>query len=173
MIKDIIDEYQRYKMTGQKALDQLSDSDLNRVIGEGNNSVAIIVRHLSGNFISRFTDFLTADGEKPWRNREAEFDFAEYSRAEIYESWSRGWGVLEGQLMTLSEADVEKRVTIRGQELTVEQALLRSLAHTAYHIGQIVLLARILKVENWEWISIPRGKSEEYNRNPTLERRPQ
>jgi hypothetical protein len=173
MIKDVIDEYRRYKIIGQKALDQLSEGDINRAFGEGTNSAAVIVRHLSGNLLSRFTDFLTSDGEKPWRNRDAEFDQVNYSQAEMNECWARGWDVLEDQLGKLSEADLDRRVTIRGQELSVRQALLRSLAHTAYHVGQIVLLARVCKGEGWEWISIPRGKSEEYNRDPTLERRSQ
>ena len=113
MIEDFTDEYRRYKVIGQKALDQLSEPDINRTIGHGNNSVAVIVRHLSGNLVSRFTDFLDADGEKPWRDRDAEFEDAEYSRAEVQQLWDRGWEVLEGTLGSLSEADLERRVTIR------------------------------------------------------------
>ena len=173
MIEDFTDEYRRYKVIGQKALDQLSEPDINRVIGQGNNSVAVIVRHLSGNLVSRFTDFLDTDGEKPWRNRDAEFEDAEYGRAEAQQLWDRGWEVLEGTLGSLSEADLGRRVTIRGQELTVHEALSRSLAHVAYHIGQIVLLGRACQGASWEWISIPRGKSEEYNQSPTMEKKPQ
>lgn len=172
MLKDFIDEYERYKITGQKAISQLSGTELNRVIGEGNNSVAVIARHISGNLISRFTDFLETDGEKPWRNREAEFEHADYSPEEVNDLWARGWEVLERELKKLSDADLERHVTIRGQALTVHEALARSVSHVAYHTGQIVLLARICKGEGWEWITIPRGKSEEYNRQPTMEKGP-
>lgn len=173
MIEDFTDEYLRYKIIGRKALDQLSDADLNRVIGEGNNSVAVIVRHLGGNLTSRFTDFLETDGEKPWRDRDAEFEHADYDREEVTRRWDSGWEVLEGTLKKLNDADLGRRVTIRGQVFTVHEALSRSLAHVAHHVGQMVLLSRIWKGEAWEWISIPRGKSEEYNRQPTMEKRPQ
>lgn len=172
MIKNFVDEYQRYRLLGQKALAQVSDQDLNRVIGEGNNSVAMIVRHISGNLISRFTDFLTSDGEKPWRNREAEFEEKQYGKEEVDRLWARGWDVLESELAKLTDSDLEKRVSIRGQTLTVHEALSRSLAHTASHVGQVVLLARILSHGNWQWLSIPKGKSADYNQNPTMEKKP-
>lgn len=173
MIKDFIDEYLRYKITGRKAIDQVPDADLNRVIGEDANSIAVIVRHIGGNLESRFTDFLGSDGEKPWRDREAEFEQGDYSREEIVRRWESGWAVLERELARLSDADLERAVTIRGTAFTVHEALARSLAHTAYHVGQIVLLARMLKGKDWRWISIPRGESQRYNQNPTMEKKPE
>ena len=171
MLKDFADEYHRYRLIGKKALDQTSDAALNHVIGDDNNSIAMIVRHISGNLISRFTDFLTSDGEKPWRDRDTEFESRAYSRQEISEMWDKGWGVLETQLSILSDDDLRETVYIRGQAWTVHGALSRSLAHIGYHVGQIVLLARMLAEGEWNWITVPKGKSKEYNLNPTNERR--
>jgi uncharacterized damage-inducible protein DinB len=172
MTKDFIDEYLRYKLVARKAFDQVTDEGLNQVFGQDNNSIAMIMRHLSGNLISRFTDFLTTDGEKPWRNRDAEFESREYTRAELDQRWTEGWQVLESELAKLTDADLEKIITIRGQSHTVHEALCRSLAHLSYHVGQIVLLARILTGDQWKWITIPKGSSEQYNQNPTLEKKP-
>ena len=172
MIKDFTDEFLRYKLSGKKAIDQVSDDGLNEIVGQDLNSMAMIIRHISGNLLSRFTDFLTSDGEKSWRDREAEFESREYSRTEIYENWERGWQCLENALATLSEAGLEKNITIRGQALTVNQALLRSLAHVANHVGQIILLAKIQTKTEWKAITIPKGKSAEYNQNPSMEKRP-
>ncbi len=172
MIKDFIDEFLRYKLAGQKALIQLSAADLNKIPGAEMNSIAMIVRHISGNLASRFTDFLSSDGEKSWRNREEEFAHIEYDPEQIIQLWESGWQVLESELAKLSDEDLRREVTIRGQALTVHQALLRSLAHVANHVGQIILLARMQAQENWDWISIPRGKSADYNLNPTMEKRP-
>jgi hypothetical protein len=133
----------------------------------------VIVRHISGNLESRFTDFLSSDGEKPWRDRDAEFAGMNYGRDEIDRLWESGWSVVERELALLSDGDLERRVTIRGQPFTVHEALSRSLAHTAYHVGQIVLLARMLKGSDWKWISIPRGESAQYNQNPTMEKKPE
>jgi len=172
MIKDFIDEYQRYKATGQKAIDQISDDDLNKIIGPDNNSLAMLVRHISGNLISRFTDFLTSDGEKTWRDRDSEFEDKQYDRQDVRDRWARGFSVVETQLAALQEPDLTKTIYIRGQAMTVHEALCRSLAHTSYHVGQMVLLARILSDGNWKWITIPKGQSHEYNQNPTLEKKP-
>ena len=172
MLKDFKDEFLRYKLSGKKAIAQVSDEGLNVIVGQDLNSMAMIIRHISGNFLSRFTDFLTTDGEKSWRDREAEFKSREYSRTEIFENWERGWQCLENALATLTEADLEKNITIRGQALTVNQALLRSLAHVANHVGQIILLAKINTKSEWKAITIPKGKSAAYNRNPTMEKRP-
>ena len=173
MIKDFIDEYARYRGIGQKAMAQVTDEALNRVMGQDNNSMAIIVRHISGNLLSRFTDFLSSDGEKPWRDRDTEFEDAVYNRQDLDAMWVKGWGVLETELAALSDDDLQKTVYIRSQPLTVHEALSRSLAHTAYHVGQIVLLARLLTDADWQWISVPKGKSKEYNLNPTMEKKPQ
>jgi uncharacterized damage-inducible protein DinB len=172
-LKDFTDEYARYRAIGEKAMRQVSDNDLNIVIGAENNSIAMLVRHIGGNLLSRFTDFLTTDGEKPWRNRDSEFADAKYETADVENTWTKGWDVLEAQLTQLSDQDLEQKVYIRGQALTVHEALCRSLAHISYHVGQIVLLARILNDGNWDWISIPKGQSRQYNANPTMEKKPE
>lgn len=172
MLKSLTTEFERYRQIGDKALAQLSVDDLNRIPSAGGNSIAMIVRHLGGNLLSRFTDFLTTDGEKPWRDRDAEFEERRYEQHEVLDWWNRGWQVLQSELAQLTAADLNRTVTIRGIPLTVGDALARSVAHVAYHVGQIVLLARIDKGEQWQWISIPRGESKSYNANPTKEKGP-
>ena len=172
MLKDLVDEYARYRRIGEKAIQQVSDEALNLVLGAGNNSIAIIVRHISGNLISRFTDFLNSDGEKPWRDRDSEFQDTQYDRRDVERMWAEGWAVLESELSELSDERLQQNVYIRGQAWTVHDALCRSLSHLSYHVGQIVLLARILNDRTWQWISIPKGKSREYNMNPTKEKGP-
>ena len=172
MIKDFVDEYARYRSIGENAVRQVSDESLNKVLSVDNNSIAMIVRHISGNLVSRFTDFLHSDGEKPWRNRDSEFQDATYDRQEVERMWTAGWQVLEATLSNLTDEQLQQHVYIRGQAWTVHDALCRSLAHLSYHVGQIVLLARILNDGNWQWISIPKGKSREYNMNPTKEKKP-
>jgi hypothetical protein len=171
-VQDFIDEYARYRATGEKAFAQVSDDALNRVVARDGNSIAMLVRHLGGNLQSRFTNFLTEDGEKPWRDRDAEFADRTYSRREMDEQWKAGWTVLEQALEDLGEDDLQTTITIRGTRHTVHEALCRSLSHAAMHVGQIVLLSRILATDDWKWITIPKGKSQEYNQNPTLEKRP-
>lgn len=170
LVKDFIGEYERYRLGAEKAMAQVSDEAMNRVVAPNGNSIAMLVRHMGGNLTSRFTDFLTTDGEKPWRNRDDEFADGVYSRAEVDEIWKKGWAVLGQALGQLTDADLERTVTIRGQSLTVHDALCRSLAHAAMHVGQIVLLARILATDEWKWITIPKGQSQQYNQNPTLEK---
>jgi uncharacterized damage-inducible protein DinB len=173
MIKDFLYEYHRYRGIGLKAIAQVSDEALNQVIGPDNNSIAMIARHISGNLRSRFTDFLTSDGEKPWRDRDSEFADVTYDRQAVERMWAEGYQVVEDQLAAMTDADLERQVAIRNHSLSVNEALCRSVAHTAYHVGQIVLLARILNEGNWQWISVPKGKSQEYNLNPTMEKKPE
>ncbi len=172
LIKDIVDEYARYRRIGEKAIQQVSDEALNSVLGADNNSIAVIVRHISGNLVSRFTDFLTRDGEKPWRDRDSEFQDALYDRRDVERMWAEGWDLLESELSKLSGEQLQQHVYIRGQAWTIHGALCRSLAHVSYHVGQIVLLARILNDGNWQWLSIPKGRSREYNVNPAKEKKP-
>ena len=167
MINDFVDEFARYKGLGSKAIEQVSEENLHRVLGEENNSIAVIMRHLGGNLASRFTGFLTSDGEKPWRNRDSEFEYGRQTREELMTVWSNGWNVLERELSSLSDADLSREVAIRGHAMSVHAALARSLAHISYHVGQIVFLARVFAEGDWQWLSIPKGKSAEYNRNPT------
>ena len=162
-------EYVRYKLLGERAMGQVRPEEL-LVRGEHGNSIAIIVWHLSGNLESKFTDLLTTDGEKPWRNRDSEFELRDVSPAEVAGKWERGWRVLFGALAELTDDDLAAPVTIRGVPFRVDEALLRSLAHLAYHVGQIVLLARSFRGDKWEYLSIPPGQSEAYNRNPVLEK---
>jgi uncharacterized damage-inducible protein DinB len=171
-VTDFISEYGKYRAIGEKAMAQVSEEGLNTIVAPGTNSIAMLVRHMSGNFISRFTDFLTTDGEKPTRDRDNEFDEGQWSRAEIETAWRKGWATLEAALDDLVEDDLQSEVTIRGKPLAVHDALCRSLAHQAMHVGQIVLLARLLADEEWKWISIPKGQSKQYNLDPTLERGP-
>jgi hypothetical protein len=169
-IGDFADEYRRYRGLGEAAMAQVSDEALNHVPSIDGNSIGMIVRHLSGNLISRFTDFLTADGEKPNRDREAEFEPRAYTRAELDALWSEGWAVLEGALAQLDDSRLADVVQIRGVPLSVHAALSRSMAHAAYHVGQIVLLARERADAEWQSLSIPRGQSAAYNLNPTKEK---
>jgi hypothetical protein len=170
MLKDFTSEYARYRSIGEKAIQQVSDDALNKVPGPDINSIAMIVRHISGNLLSRFKDFRTTDGEKPWRNRDSEFEDKYYDRREVEQMWAKGWETLESELAELTDEHLPRQVFIRGQPWTIHDALCRSLAHVAYHIGQIVLSARILNAGNWQWISIPKGESSEYNKNPTKEK---
>lgn len=173
MIKDFLDEFERYRLIGEKAIAQVTDEALNRVAGTDNNSIAMLVRHVSGNLRSRFTELLTTDGEKPWRDRDAEFVETAYDRQTVERMWAEGFQVVADQLLSLTDADLECRVTIRGMPFSVHEALCRSVAHIAYHTGQIVLLARQAAAGSWQWISVPKGKSKQYNLNPTMEKRPQ
>lgn len=170
MVDDFVAEYRRYRLLGERALAQLPDAALNRVPAPDANSAAMIVRHLSGNFASRFTDFLTTDGEKPSRDRDAEFAERTYPRAEVDAMWRDGWAAVEGAVAALDDTHLAHTVTIRGQPLSVHAALARSLAHAAYHVGQLVLLARTWADAPWQWLSIPKGASEAYNAAPSHER---
>ncbi|MDB4914903.1 MAG: hypothetical protein JWM95_2547 [Gemmatimonadetes bacterium] len=170
IIDDFAGEYRRYRTLGEKAFAQMSDDALNHVPAADANSVAMIVHHMSGNLRSRFTDFLTADGEKPWRIRDEEFKHRVSTRDEVNATWAAGWNVLEAQLDALTDVSLGQTVMIRRQPLTVNAALCRSLSHVSYHVGQIILLARITATAPWTSLSIPRGQSVAYNANPTGEK---
>jgi hypothetical protein len=170
LISSIEQEYRRYKTLGDGALAQLADDDLVVRGATWDNSIATIVWHVAGNLESRFTEFLDSDGEKPWRNRESEFEARSVPRAELAAKWDRGWKILFDALAPLTDADLERMVAIRGQPLPVHEALHRSLAHASYHVGQIVYQAKSLRGAEWKFLSIPPGGTSEYNKNPTLER---
>jgi uncharacterized damage-inducible protein DinB len=157
-------ELRRYKALADGAMAQLDEDDLNRVTAGFNNSIAILVWHISGNLKSRFTDFLKSDGEKPWRARDEEFIARRVDRAELMTKWEEGWSVMLSSLEGLSDEDLNRTVTIRQEPLLAEQALHRALAHAAYHVGQIVYIAKAARGDSWKFMSIPPGKSEEYNR---------
>ncbi len=162
-------EFLRYRSLAEGAMAQVDESDLNRVTPGFNNSIAVLVWHISGNLKSRFTDFLNSDGEKPWRARDEEFVSRTVTRSELLNKWEDGWSVLIRALGELSDEDVKRTVTIRKEPLTVGQALHRSLAHAAYHVGQIVYIAKAARGEAWSFMSIPPGKSDQANRNPARE----
>lgn len=161
---DVLATFRGYKRLADQALKQIDDDEFFRTIDEESNSVAVIVKHISGNQLSRFTDFLTSDGEKPERDRDSEFIIAEETRADLMDRWAQGWDVLFGCLENLGTGDYQKNVLIRGEEHTVPGALNRQLTHYAYHIGQIVLLAKHFGSTEWATLSVPRNKSNEFNR---------
>jgi hypothetical protein len=166
-------EYRRYKALGDRAIEQLGHEQLSQVMGSGGNSVATLVWHISGNLVSRFTDFLQSDGEKSWRDRDAEFRPCAVPRAELHEKWEKGWMVLFRSLAELDDERLHAVVKIRGAALSVHEALHRSLAHTSYHVGQIVFVAKALRGGEWRHLSIPPGGSAAYNANPVGEKPPE
>ncbi len=172
MVDAILAEYDRYRELGTKALAQVAEEKLwVQPPGKG-NSLVVLVQHMSGNFRSRFTDFLTSDGEKEWRSRDDEFTERRLTRAEIDKLWNDGWSALHAAVRPLTDADLSLSVKIRGRELSVLEALLRSVAHASHHVGQIIYLGKMLRGEEWENLSIPPGGSAAYNRNPTREKPP-
>jgi hypothetical protein len=167
MVSSIVGEFRRYKALGDAALAQIKDEEL--AAGDpraGANSAAILVWHIGGNLRSRFTDFLTSDGEKPWRHRDEEFTARSVTRDELLAKWNGGWDALFGALGELTDGHLQQTVTIRGQSFAVHDALHRALAHICYHVGQLVFLAKSFRGGEWKNLSIPLGKSEEANRNP-------
>lgn len=157
-------EFAYYRSLGEKTMAQLPDADLFREPAQGSNSVAVIVKHLHGNMLSRWTDFLTTDGEKPTRQRDDEFENDLQSREEVLARWNEGWDRLQAALAPLMPADLERIVHIRTEPHTVAQAITRQLAHVPYHVGQIVLLGKIFLGEHFQSLSIPKGGSRAFNK---------
>ena len=172
VIESIKSEYNRYKSLTELSVAQVKDEDLHKIIAGTENSIAILMNHLSGNLKSRFTNFLTEDGEKLWRNRDEEFEESNKNRDALLKDWNEAFGILLGELNKLTDADLSRKVKIRETELTVSDALTRSLSHLSYHVGQIVFIARQHVGANWKSLSIPKGKSQTYNLNPTKEKKP-
>jgi uncharacterized damage-inducible protein DinB len=170
IIESIAGEYKRYKALAEGALSQLTADQLVAPAPGGGNSIATICWHVGGNLRSRFTDFLTSDGEKPWRRREEEFQPRSVTLPVLLAHWEAGWSALFATLAALSDADLNRTVTIRGQPLRVDEALHRSLAHTTYHVGQVVYAARTLRGAEWRFLSIPPGQSDAFNAAPQLQR---
>lgn len=157
-IQNILQQVMYYKDLGEKTFEQLSDEQLHWKYNEESNSVATIVKHLWGNMLSRWTDFLTTDGEKEWRNRDAEFENDITSREEMMKKWNEGWACLLSAIHSINTEDLEKEIFIRGKGLSVTGALIRQLAHTSYHVGQVVYIGKILRNEKWITLSIPAKK---------------
>ncbi len=158
------DELQKIKRLADKAIAQLSDEDLHATIGPESNSVAILMRHMAGNMRSRWTDFLTSDGEKPDRQRDQEFEDPGQPRDALLAEWEDGWQRLFNALAPLTDADLQRTVTIRREPHTIYKAISRQVAHYAGHTYQILFLGKHLKGTAWKTLSIPRGQSEEFNR---------
>lgn len=156
-------QFEFYKQLGEKTFSQISDEALFWQHDVESNSIAIIVKHLWGNMRSRWTDFLTSDGEKEWRERDAEFENDWTTRAEMMEKWNAGWECLYQALDTLKTEDLDRIVLIRNQEHTVLEAISRQLAHYPYHIGQIVYIGKMVQQKDWKSLSIPKGQSDAYN----------
>lgn len=156
-------QFQYYKLLGDKTISQLSDEDLFWQYNADSNSIAIIVKHLWGNMLSRWTDFLTTDGEKEWRKRDAEFEADFNNREELLAKWEEGWKCLFTALESINETNFEQLIYIRNQGHTITEALNRQMMHYAYHVGQMVYLGKMLKEEEWQSLSIPKGGSKAYN----------
>jgi hypothetical protein len=171
VVASIEGEYRRYKALAERAIEQLPDGQLSQAVPDG-NSITSLVWHVAGNLASRFTDFLSSDGEKPWRDREDEFKLRTVSRAELLAKWETGWTALFQAMAGLTDEHLPSTVTIRGVGLSVTEALHRSLSHSAYHVGQIVFLAKSMLGTGWKYLTIPPGGSAGYNANPVGEKPP-
>lgn len=156
-------QFDYYKLLGEKAMLQLEDEKLFYPANEASNSIAIIVQHLAGNMLSRWTNFLTEDGEKPWRERDEEFEIVLHTREEVLKLWENGWQCLFAALASITDEDLERIIFIRNEGHTVLEAINRQIAHYSYHVGQLVYIAKLLVGENWKSLSIPKRQSSSYN----------
>jgi hypothetical protein len=162
-LEDSIWVFRYYKRLAEGAMAQVSEEQLYVSLDPEMNSIAVMVKHMAGNMCSRWSEFLTTDGEKPWRDRDCEFELPPAGREALLELWEKGWAMMFGALEPLTEDDLSRTVMIRGEAHSVMQAINRQLAHYPYHCGQIVFLAKHLAHENWRCLSVPRGKSQEFN----------
>ncbi|HMC86118.1 MAG TPA: DUF1572 family protein [Chitinophagaceae bacterium] len=152
-----------YKELGDKTFVQLQDADFHFMLNEASNSIAVIIQHLSGNMLSRWTNFLTEDGEKQWRSRDAEFEITKYSKEQLLGIWEKGWQCMFDALKALEDDDLLRTIYIRTEPLSVIDAINRQLAHYPYHVGQVVYLGRLIKNNGWQSLSIAKGESAAYN----------
>ena len=162
-LNSIKKQFEFYKSTGEKTFEQLEEKDIFWQYNEASNSIAIIVNHLWGNMKSRWTDFLTSDGEKTWRNRDLEFETVITSELELLEKWNEGWECLFKALDSINQDNFDTKVFIRNQEHSIIEAINRQSTHYSYHIGQIVYIGRMIKGDDWTSLSIPKGKSSNFN----------
>ena len=162
-LETIIRRVKYYKDLCEIAFEQLDEKDFHFRSNEESNSIAIIVQHIVGNMLSRFTNFLTEDGEKEWRQRDDEFEIHHYSRQQVIDLWEKGWKCFLDTLESLTEDDLLKTIYIRKESLTVIDAINRQLAHYPHHIGQILFIGKMIKGEKWKSLSIPKGQSVQYN----------
>ena len=162
-LESVTKQFLYYKTLGEKAIEQLEPEQLFVAVNEDTNSIATIIQHLSGNMLSRWTDFLTTDGEKEWRNRDREFEASLNSKEEVLALWNKGWDCFFNALHSVTPNELSTIIYIRNEGHTVVEAINRQLAHYPYHIGQIVFYAKILKQSEWNSLSIPKNKSNSYN----------
>jgi hypothetical protein len=162
-LEDSLSILRHHKKLADSAMAQVTDDELYLLIDDESNSIAIMAKHMAGNMLSRWTDFLTSDGEKPNRNRDSEFTEPPSPRAALMEYWQKGWNCMFAALQPLTDEDLGRTITIRGEKHSVMQAINRHVAHCSYHCGQIVFLAKHLRPDTWKTLSVPRGKSEEWN----------
>ena len=163
VIQGWITEFAVAKKWADGAIGQMNDEQLFKRVAPGFNSVGAIMKHIGGNVKSRWTDWRTTDGEKPWRNRETEFDVAGLSRADVQKLWDEAWATIFRELSAMGKADLALMITIRGEPHSVPEAVNRQLLHIGYHTGQIVWLARLMVGEGWDWITIKPGGTDEFN----------
>ncbi|MFD0836519.1 DUF1572 family protein [Mariniflexile aquimaris] len=162
-IDSAIKQFTYYKSLGDKTLEQLTFDELKKEMATDSNSISIIVKHIAGNMLSRWTNFLTEDGEKSWRHRDSEFEDSYNSKEELIHNWNNGWKCLFDTLNLLNDSDLERIIYIRNEAHTVTEAINRQLAHYPYHVGQIVFIGKLIKGKNWQSLSIPKGNSIKYN----------
>lgn len=160
-----IKQFEYYKSLGEKTFAQIPDETLFWQINEESNSIAMIIKHLHGNMLSRWTDFLTSDGEKEWRKRDEEFNPDITTKDQLLHKWNEGWQCLFNAITPLTKEDLNREIYIRNMGHTVVEAINRQLAHYAYHVGQIVFIGKITQNDQWQSLSIPKGKSAVYNKN--------
>jgi hypothetical protein len=163
-VEDAVAVFRQYKLLGERAMQQVSDEQLVQSLDDESNSIAIIVKHITGNMRSRWTDFLTTDGEKPTRNRDSEFVDPPSTRDALMQEWEDGWACVFAAVEPLTDADLTRTVTIRGEAHSVMQAINRQLSHYPMHVGQIILLAKHYAGGQWQTLSVPRNRSAEFNR---------
>ena len=164
LLQSVIKRLSYYKQLGDKTFEQLNDAEFHFQPNEESNSIAIIIQHTAGNMLSRWTDFLTTDGEKEWRNRDTEFEEQHLTKTQLVAFWQKGWDCLLNTLNSLTEEDLLKTIYIRSEGLLVIDAINRQLAHYPYHVGQIIYMAKIIKNKDWQTLSIAKNYSEQFNR---------
>ncbi len=163
LLQSAIKRVAYYKELGDKTFDQLSEADFHFTPNKENNSIAIIIQHMAGNMLSRWTNFLNTDGEKDWRNRDTEFEEQELSKQQLIGCWEKGWAIFLNALQQLTPDDLLKTIYIRQEGILVIDAINRQLAHYPHHVGQIIYIAKIIKDKNWQTLSIAKGNSQHYN----------
>ena len=162
-LDSVIKRFKEYKTLGEKTFNQLREEEMHFQPNESSNSIAVIIQHMHGNMLSRWTNFLTEDGEKEWRRRDDEFEAHSFSKQQLIDQWNEGWKVVLHALESLTTDDLSKTITIRSQPLNVVDAINRQLAHYSYHVGQIVYLGRWIRQDEWKSLSIPKNQSNTYN----------